>query len=50
MKTQKIITISLNSEEDIVLAVEEVLRMIREGNTSGYSPNFTINEEEEPEI
>ena len=43
--TQKILTISVDEGEDIVLAVEEILRQLKEGNTSGYSPNWTLEED-----
>lgn len=43
---QNIVTISLSPEENIVEALEEVLRLAKQGYTSGYTPNWSITEEE----
>lgn len=45
------ITIEINEEvesnEDMVHLLEEIARSIRSGNTSGVSPSWSLNEEEE---
>lgn len=50
MDTIKTISIYLNGDDDMVSAIEEVTRLIKEGYTSGFSPNWNITEQETPKI
>lgn len=48
MKTEKTktLTINMDSGEDEVVVLEEVLRQVKLGNTSGVYPNWDIVEDE----
>lgn len=36
----------VNTKEDMVYLLEEISRQIRSGNTSGFNPNWSLNESE----
>lgn len=41
-KMTKTLTIDVEDDEDLILATEEVLRLLKEGYTSGIGPNWDI--------
>lgn len=47
------ITIVVNEEssttEDMALVLERIVCLIRQGNTSGYDPDWELSGDEEPE-
>lgn len=36
----------VNTKEDMVYLLEDIARQLRQGNTSGVSPSWSLNEEE----
>lgn len=45
-KKGRVLTIDLEPGEDVLLALEQVLRQVKEGYTSGYEPRWKLKGEE----